>query len=529
MLKYTQILQNVGNYEINLKRSPHMKLNLSAICECLPDHIHPIKQIETNKSRLYDFPKIYNKNMNIEENTLYITESSSLPKTLHSFNNVSIICIGEHSFLGSTNCSILQLDSSTSILEVYTNVVEIFQKYNNWENEITKIVMYKGNLKDAINTSLPLFEGNQLNCTNLIGELIAGEIHLNGLDHATLANYNSKQMPLTLIAQNIDQLKPEKRKGVVCHKISSAYPRQYHCLQRELFIKDECIAIVNCVDIHHPLREIEYLLVNKLCDILEEALQEGCVWNYEAVIKIRNSFQALLNKEIISRNKLISHLSEYNIIEPYHFTCFVIRLSDTDSSIIMLKFLAAHIGYYLQNAFVTSKNSDIVIYIHTKDTNNLHNMIENFQKILIGCSYKIGISNTFDDLENALFYYLQASTAIDLGSNEKEGTPVHFANYVIPYILNKATETIPVQQLCHPGILLLYKADKESNSNYIETLNKYFKNNQNAIKTSEELFIHRSTLLYRLDKIRAIIKDDWNTCDKQLHIMLSLKMIQMID
>ena len=48
----------------------------------------------------------------------------------------------------------------------------------------------------------------------------------------------------------------------------------------------------------------------------------------------------------------------------------------------------------------------------------------------------------------------------------------------------------------------LVEADRKDNSELLKTLHHYLNNNCNLLKTSESLFIHRNTLIYRLNLIR---------------------------
>lgn len=56
----------------------------------------------------------------------------------------------------------------------------------------------------------------------------------------------------------------------------------------------------------------------------------------------------------------------------------------------------------------------------------------------------------------------------------------------------------------------LYKVDQESSSQLLETLREYLIQNGNMLQTAKKLFIHRNTLQYRMDKIKAIINIDFN-------------------
>jgi DNA-binding PucR family transcriptional regulator len=66
--------------------------------------------------------------------------------------------------------------------------------------------------------------------------------------------------------------------------------------------------------------------------------------------------------------------------------------------------------------------------------------------------------------------------------------------------------------------------DREHETNYIETADRYVKNRFNAVKTANELFIHRSTFLYRLERIKAQFGLDLEAeITAPLHLFLSLQ------
>ena len=53
-------------------------------------------------------------------------------------------------------------------------------------------------------------------------------------------------------------------------------------------------------------------------------------------------------------------------------------------------------------------------------------------------------------------------------------------------------------------LLELKEADQTSNSQLMRTLNIFLENNGNMLRTAENLFVHRNTLQYRLNKIAHI-------------------------
>ena len=60
----------------------------------------------------------------------------------------------------------------------------------------------------------------------------------------------------------------------------------------------------------------------------------------------------------------------------------------------------------------------------------------------------------------------------------------------------------------------VYGINEEHNTQLLYTLETYFNNCQNSVKTSKALFIHRNTLLYRLDRIAEILDARTTDCTR---------------
>ncbi|MFR9192700.1 MAG: helix-turn-helix domain-containing protein [Anaerovoracaceae bacterium] len=62
----------------------------------------------------------------------------------------------------------------------------------------------------------------------------------------------------------------------------------------------------------------------------------------------------------------------------------------------------------------------------------------------------------------------------------------------------------------------------------VKTLEVYFNNCRNSVNTARDLFIHRNTLLYRLEQISKILDLDLNNNEQVLIIQLALKALIMV-
>ena len=63
----------------------------------------------------------------------------------------------------------------------------------------------------------------------------------------------------------------------------------------------------------------------------------------------------------------------------------------------------------------------------------------------------------------------------------------------------------------------------------IVTINKFFENNLNVSETSRQLYIHRNTLVYRLDKIQKMTNLDLRTFEDAITFKMALMVVKYMD
>ena len=63
----------------------------------------------------------------------------------------------------------------------------------------------------------------------------------------------------------------------------------------------------------------------------------------------------------------------------------------------------------------------------------------------------------------------------------------------------------------------------------LTTITKFFENNLNVSETSRQLFIHRNTLVYRLDKLQKTVGLDLRVFDDAITFKIALMVVKYID
>lgn len=117
----------------------------------------------------------------------------------------------------------------------------------------------------------------------------------------------------------------------------------------------------------------------------------------------------------------------------------------------------------------------------------------------------IGISMHSDDITQIPIAFRQAINIISLGANVQPHTLVH--NYEDLQIYHMLDSTLTMDELRAFADLVwpLYLQDQENNTNFIETLDVFIRCKFNMTQAAAELFLHRNSLAYRINKIKDIL------------------------
>ena len=140
---------------------------------------------------------------------------------------------------------------------------------------------------------------------------------------------------------------------------------------------------------------------------------------------------------------------------------------------------------------------------------------------------QVGASNEFEDFALLPRFYIQADLALTYG-NQKDATKWchRFQDIALSYCVDQACRRLGPHFVCAPDLLKLRAYDQENESELYRTLRIYLENDRNAARTAQLLFIHRSTLFYRLDKIKKLMELNLEHNEDMLYLRLSFYMME---
>ena len=145
-----------------------------------------------------------------------------------------------------------------------------------------------------------------------------------------------------------------------------------------------------------------------------------------------------------------------------------------------------------------------------------------YPEIQIRC----GVGTPAQVLSDWRISFQQAGQALDLARRLGETKPLYFPDlsvYRLLFQIEYNPELITFQEETI-GTLLAHDGGDE----LIHTLEIFFEHNANFTQTAEALFIHRNTLIYRMERISEITGLDLNKPETRLAVQLALHIHRML-
>ena len=145
----------------------------------------------------------------------------------------------------------------------------------------------------------------------------------------------------------------------------------------------------------------------------------------------------------------------------------------------------------------------------------------------LGIKCVIGVSTNARHLRELADKYKEAQVAIDVGRVfESEKTIINYESLGLGRIIYQLPTT-----LCEMFLNEVFKKNpiETLDEDTLETINRFFENNLNVSETSRKLYVHRNTLVYRLEKIKKMTGLDLREFDHAIVFKVAMMVKQYLD
>ena len=116
----------------------------------------------------------------------------------------------------------------------------------------------------------------------------------------------------------------------------------------------------------------------------------------------------------------------------------------------------------------------------------------------------VGVGSCINDISNLHTGYARAKAAVQMAKKRKRDL-FYFDRMGLYRLLYMVDDSRLLKEMAEEPLKPLLEYDRERHANYVDTLELYLKHNGSVQAVSEEMFTHRNTVIYRMNKIKELL------------------------
>lgn len=285
---------------------------------------------------------------------------------------------------------------------------------------------------------------------------------------------------------------------------------------------------IRCMEKNYEEKDLE--IIHSLTQMISIQLQKDDKYSNPSEIKYDMFLKDLFTKQFDGEEtarKLLSYLG----MEPKrYFYLIATGFTSGSSKIMATPYYREQFSSIFKNSITGLFGNRFITLVSTSDKEAFFDRIHSRLETFLTMNHMLSaISYCFDQLSLASIYAKQCHSLLsDRIVTYTENSIVFYDDYYLKHLVNLTGQFSIVKASIHPSIHDMQKYDKEQGTEYINTLKTYFQNNRSMPATAKALFIHKSTLFYRFDKMSQLFHLDVSHPDKLFAYEYSLRMLEIV-
>nr|WP_320026258.1 helix-turn-helix domain-containing protein [uncultured Acetobacterium sp.] len=504
-----------------------MKLSVAVIQEKLGTAVKDANTVISSSLLHLERPVFYAGETELGSDILYITLAEKLNPNANYQAGSALICIGDPPDIYiNDELELLIIDDSADIFELSNTIHQIFTNYECWDLNLQQGIRDQRSLQYLLELSDPIFE-NGLSIMNADYYMIAH----TGLD----ALMDQQQLQLgeagRISVEQVNLFKNDPKYNEIKNERDVfLYPAQllpFQTLCKNIFLNHEFVFRLIISETNHPFAASDAALLEHLSQHLLRDSSYLANFHHDKNSQLAALLQSIILGNNYSQTNLTAELKNLDWHPDQVYCAAYIKPSSQDIYNATTTYFCNVIMQDFKESFAFSNNQSIFVLFnvsHIQESRDSY--FKRINRLIKDGNFRIGYSHYADGLSHLKICFREAEIALEMGSRHQPQKWTHkFCDAVIPYIFNQMTEELPAQSLYSPIILRLQRYDLKNQTDYVKTLQAYFRNNMNAVQTAKDLFIHRATIVYRLERIKEIGETDLKNDDDLFHVSLTFKLI----
>lgn len=544
-----------------------MKIDISILAKKLGHYSPQIYINNQNISAISSVKYLVQDIENLDLNTLYIGDASSLSTFKNYMNPGNFLIVSEvpipHNFTTNTNFNIvfIQYNCTLSVFNEVLYLLSECQKLIDASSILLETLSQNKGIQEIIDIGFKLI-GNPIfvrdisfNILGFTQNVVVDDFVWNRITSKGYQNYDEFQYlmknrfmeiasnaKVPIYFKNVDMDSYETLEEKI---INIQIDENLRYILKPTFDPEEKVTIsrvwssirvgnkvigqVIALEAFKPFSDIDIALIKKLSDTISLEMQKHKYYENLSENKHDLLIIDLLDETVKDQESLAERLKfvNWNLNNPLRIITVTNHLNNISD--IPLKYIRG----FFENVFNKSvycilyKGSIVCVFSCSSDKSLSDIQLKKLTQFMIDTGTYCGISRPFFKLLDVKKHYKESLKAIKSGKHLNADQVLFFYDdYTLQHIFSLCADKEPLKEFCHPSVFTLMDYDSKNGTSYVKSLYSYIMAFKSPSELAASMHVHRNTLYYRISKIEEIMNIDLNNVDDFFNIYLSFKILE---
>jgi|GEM_PF-3259795 len=508
-----------------------MRTNLTMIVDLVDQADVMFRRDDPLHARRLTRAVLYDGETSLSPDLLYVAQASDLAERPVIGASCSVICLGNHpAAYDSNRCEIADISPDMGIVSLFNRVQEVFSIYQAYELRLIEAAHAEEPLVALGEVAYDLLK-NPLACFNATNRALF--IRYDRTNPVTKGYYESEPDIGSYMSDeeegSLDSI--PNFEDTLAHTDPTFYPRgrfRFDGIYANIMEGEQLLGRVVMDQAYRDFIPSDYALIKWLCASIKEVMMRSSDITFAFSQSFERMVSALALDHTPYEDRFDAILAENGWSRTDHYKYVFLRPTVAQ----MPRHL--HTGYalYLNQHFdskylLVSPDSLAMVLNLSKSDKAAEHILGRLAAFAERNPYCVAVSSTFDDFASLWEARQQAEQACAVGQKVNTAKRVHFFDELALDLMlaNIRGEFGPGFYRTN-AVRRLMAYDAEHKTELCRTLEVYLSNSRSVTRSLEDLFVCRTTFLYRLNRIEEITGLDLNNPNTRLYLQLVFRMEQ---
>lgn len=512
-----------------------MAIKLIDVYNNLKDCSKTLYSRQNGEEFLVDSELLSNEISILRKNILYVCEASVLNEmNTENIPKCNLLILKDEEYdlekLINRKISIIECDSNTEFQELFDSIKDMFLKdYMLLDSSailLDALIKEKG-LKYIVNISSEIFENPVILIDSGFKVLAHSDVEeitepfwLNNIN----MGYCSYEFISAVKKIKSFQSSPNTNEPFIVICPESPIRK----LVSKVIIDGNSVGSVIILESNEKFTDNTYEVIKLLSNVISEELKKDQVYRNLNGLMYENLIVDVLEKSVADEKTLKERMKSANCNFGDNLYLLVAEISSYNTTNAPSNYLKQSLEQiFAEHKSLFYKDHILILVDLKKDSSISPDTKKRLVDFLEKHDITLAVSSNFHNILDIGNSYKQCKDTLELVSKlNLNGNVFFYEDFKFYHLLCNTNPNINLLNFCSDGLLKLIDYDKENNTEYFKTLKAYIAADKNAVQTAKNMYIHRNTINYRLNKIKEISNLDLDNGDEIFRLTMSMKILE---